>query len=115
MTASREVNVPSRLPPRKPSSHRCRRMRPRVAAHAAAGRRGRPRRALQGQLSDLQAMVKELCRRSTGGGRHDLPEELFRLFTDLLDSDLSEDVARELVERVRAREPRRGNWTICCW
>ena len=46
---------------------------------------------MQGQLSDLQAMVKELCRRGARGGRHDLPEELFRLFTELLDSDLSEE------------------------
>jgi flagellar biosynthesis protein FlhF len=46
-------------------------------------------------------MVKDLCRRSQSGGRHDLPEELFRLFTDLLDSDLNEELARELVDRVR--------------
>ena len=45
-------------------------------------------------------MVQELCRRSDAP-RHDLPEELFQLFTDLLDSDLSEELARELVERVR--------------
>ena len=57
---------------------------------------------MQGQLNDLQAMVKELCRRSDVGGRHDLPEELFRLFTELLDADLSEELARELVERVRS-------------
>ena len=55
---------------------------------------------MQNQLTDLQTMVQELCRRSDAP-RHDLPEELFRLFTDLLDSDLSEELARELVERVR--------------
>ena len=55
---------------------------------------------MQNQLTELQAMVQELCRRSDAP-RHDLPEELFQLFTDLLDSDLSEDLARELVERVR--------------
>ena len=60
---------------------------------------------MQGQLSTLQAMVKDLCRRSKGGDGgpdRDLPDELFRLFTDLLDVDLSEEVARGLVERVRA-------------
>jgi len=46
-------------------------------------------------------MVKVLCRRSQNGGHHDLPEELFRLFTDLLDCELSEELARELVERIR--------------
>ena len=55
---------------------------------------------MQNQLSELQVMVQELCRRSDAP-RHDLPEELFQLFTDLLDSDLNEDLARELVERVR--------------
>ena len=52
-------------------------------------------------------MVKDLCRRSKGGGRGDWPEELFRLFTELLDAELSEEVARELVERVR-NDPRRS-------
>jgi flagellar biosynthesis protein FlhF len=56
--------------------------------------------AMQNQLSELQVMVQELCRRSDAPN-HGLPEELFQLFTDLLDSDLSEDLARELVERVR--------------
>ena len=50
-------------------------------------------------------MVKELCRHSQQNDRHDLPEELFRLFADLLDADLSEDLARELVERIRSEAP----------
>jgi flagellar biosynthesis protein FlhF len=32
----------------------------------------------------------------------DLPESLFLVFTDLIEADLSEEVARELIERVRA-------------
>ena len=105
VTASCQVNVPSRLPP--PPSERALR-----AATRRARSRSRlpppqrpPTAAVQGQLSDLQAMVTQLCRHSAGGSRPDLPEELFRLFTDLLDSDLSEEVARELVDRVR-RESR---------
>jgi flagellar biosynthesis protein FlhF len=65
---------------------------------------GKLSQQVQGQLSTLQAMVKDLCRRSKcgdGGQDRDLPDELFRLFTDLLDVDLSEEVARGLVERVR--------------
>ena len=50
-------------------------------------------------------MVKDLCRQSKGDGHSDWPEELFRLFTDLLDAELSEDVARDLVERLRS-DPR---------
>jgi flagellar biosynthesis protein FlhF len=46
-------------------------------------------------------MVEELCRRSQRG-THDLPEELFHLYTDLIEAELGEDLARELVERVRS-------------
>ncbi|MFH1268910.1 MAG: flagellar biosynthesis protein FlhF [Planctomycetota bacterium] len=105
VTASAEVNVPSRLPgrgrveprvaplppaPLPPLSPNCR-----AAANPAASDE------VRGQLSDLQGMVRELCRRSHGGAVHDLPESLFHLFTDLIEADLSEEVARDLVERVR--------------
>jgi flagellar biosynthesis protein FlhF len=115
VTASAGVNVPSRLPPRQPSDLEA------ITPPAAAWRQAAacspaavppghwpPQRPalsdrVQGQLTDLQAMVKELCRRTQRGNQHDLPEELFRLFADLLDSDLSEELARELVERIRAQ------------
>jgi flagellar biosynthesis protein FlhF len=106
ITASCDVNVPSRLPPRQ---------RRELDAEAAPGRPGGRVAAapvadrtpaavpadVQNQLNELQAMVQHLCRRSPSGPGTDLPEDLFRLFTDLLDSDLSEELARELVERVR--------------
>ena len=111
VTASCDVNVPSRLPPRdraslvagRPTaSHWRRTARSTWACRSrTADRTPALPGPVQGQLSDLQAMVKELCRRSQAGGRQELPEELFRLFTDLLDADLSEELARELVERVR--------------
>jgi flagellar biosynthesis protein FlhF len=105
VTASRGINVPSRLPsppqeeppaepppaPRKPVARPCDETR---LTHQ-----------VQGQLSTLQAMVKDLCRHSKGTGHNDWPEELFRLFTDLLDAELSEELARELVERVH-NDPR---------
>jgi len=56
---------------------------------------------VKGQLTDLQSMLKELCRQGQHGKHRDLPETLFQLFTDLIEADLNEDVARELVERVR--------------
>ncbi len=97
VTASCEVNVPSRLPP--PPEERAAAPLPAEEAGMELGG------DMQGQLCELQAMVNQLCRHAPGGSRPDLPEELFRLFTDLLDSDLSEEVARELVERLR-RESR---------
>ena len=47
-------------------------------------------------------MLQELCRQNRDvTGPHDLPDSLFRLFTDLIEVDLSEEIARELVDRVR--------------
>jgi flagellar biosynthesis protein FlhF len=110
VTASVEVNVPSRLPrpslaeqslapvapPEPPPSP------PPPPAHPCAPPLAKE---VQGQLSDLHAMLEDLCRRSRTSGHADLPESLFRLFTDLIDADLGEELARELVERVRAEAP----------
>jgi flagellar biosynthesis protein FlhF len=116
VTASAEVNVPSRLPARpRPEcaaaalqGSKCRQSAS-VLAEAETPRRRQDRPELpqevQGQLSDLQSMVRELCRRSQRNHRQDLPEELFRLFAELLDADLGEDLARELVERIRCEAP----------
>ena len=107
VTASRGVNVPSRLPARGPYEEERGSEGDVVLRHDGPHPLPTPPRpqpelsdVMQNQLSELQVMVQELCRRSDAP-RHDLPEELFQLFTDLLDSDLNEDLARELVERVR--------------
>ncbi|MHC4176688.1 MAG: hypothetical protein ACYSWU_04230, partial [Planctomycetota bacterium] len=121
VTASTEVNVPSRLPTRRCDENAavarqgstCRASTSAPTMPDAAGRRPEDRpedqpelpQEVQGQLTSLQSMVKELCRRSQGSHGHDLPDELFRLFADLLDADLSEDLARELVERIRLEAP----------
>lgn len=60
------------------------------------------------QLSELQALVADLCKRSRGTGHQDLPETLFRLYTDLIEAEVSDEVARDLVERVR-RETSSGD------
>jgi flagellar biosynthesis protein FlhF len=99
VTASQGVNVPSRLPAQAVVEPSAEAPLPPPPVHAASD--AKLTHQVQGQLSTLQAMVKDLCRRSKGDGRGDWPEELFRLFTELLDADLSEEVARELVERVR--------------
>jgi flagellar biosynthesis protein FlhF len=109
VTASRGVNVPSRLPGRsqyeeersREDDVRLRHDAPHAPAVAGAKPQAEVSEAMQSQLSELQQMVEELCRRSDAPN-HDLPEELFQLFTDLLDSDLNEELARELVERVRS-------------
>jgi flagellar biosynthesis protein FlhF len=106
VTASAGVNVPSRLPPADPP--------PAALGDYASLRPARPAPVvpcqpernpvvdeMQGQLTELQALVRQLCRQSDRGQQRDLPETLFRLFTDLIEADLNEDLARELVEQVR--------------
>jgi flagellar biosynthesis protein FlhF len=116
VTASRGVNVPSRLKAKEPAESASAK---KIASPAYARPHeytppevhDSPRQqtvALPGvheQISELQTMVKELCRRSKTGRGGDLPEELFALFTKLIDADLGEDLAQELVERLR-RESR---------
>jgi len=60
---------------------------------------------VQDQLSELRSMVRSLCRQSQDKPHHELPEGLFRLFTELIDAELSEDQARDLVERIRGEIP----------
>ncbi len=114
VTASADVNVPSRLPPRRRDENTAADLQsatchgimpdPSQAHHRTRSGADLPEE-MQGQLTDLQSMVKDLCQRSGRDHRHDLPEELFRLFADLLDADLSEDLAREMVERIRSEAP----------
>jgi flagellar biosynthesis protein FlhF len=107
VTASRGINVPSRLPA-QPQNDEPAPETLRPAAKQQPARvvdDARLTHQVQGQLSTLQAMVKDLCRQSKGSGHNDWPEELFRLFTELLDAELSEELARELVERVH-NDPR---------
>ena len=105
VTASAGVNVPSRFPPPPPAESAA--PATMSLAHVETpppGRRPQPERYndVAGQLANLKAMVAELCRRPPSGPQHDLPESLFRLFAELIDADLSEETARELVEQVRA-------------
>jgi flagellar biosynthesis protein FlhF len=99
VTASCGVNVPSRFAPRAPVEQPGWQPAPRASR---AADETKVSHQVQSQLSNLQAMVQDLCRRSKGEGHDDWPEELFRLFTELLDVEVSEDLARELVERVRS-------------
>lgn len=81
-------------------------------SYSAPARRAAPAPAPQDevrtQLSELQALVADLCKRSRGAGHQDLPETLFRLYTDLIEAEVSDEVARDLVERVR-RETSSGD------
>jgi flagellar biosynthesis protein FlhF len=109
VTASTQVAVPRRLPPKSDGIDLSRPEE--IAALTTPTRHdaARPQRPaaddLRQQLNDLQSMVEALCRRSHHEGTHDLPDALFQLFTDLIEAEVSESLARELVDRVR-RESR---------
>lgn len=108
VVASTSVTVPSRLPakPRGPEAL------PSATTAARAGERRRLPSAslneqslggidLSSQLSQLQLKVDQLCRQNSQGAKSDLPAELFQLFTGLIEADVSDEVARGLVEAVR--------------
>ncbi|MBN1588003.1 MAG: flagellar biosynthesis protein FlhF [Pirellulales bacterium] len=127
VTASAGVNVPSRLPSLRPTvaaaasagpqglatseglsvldAHAPAQPIDRPAAGATAGSRPALEGQLRGQATRLQGMVQDLCRRPDVRLRHDLPDSLFRLFTDLIDVDIDETTAGALIERVRAEAP----------
>lgn len=115
VTASLDVNVPSRLPADfgddepAPTFHRAetklRRdaaVEARIPAAHEQSYRAKFRSDLKGQASDLHSLMEDLCRKSDRSADRQLPESLFHLFTDLIDAEVSEELARELIERVRA-------------
>ena len=86
--------------------------RPRPAAPAAAAASPQPRPGdcptrCKGRLPTCRRWSRNSAGARRAAARSDLPEALFHLFTDLIDADVSEELARELVERVR-REVRGG-------
>lgn len=105
VTASAEVNVPSRLPRRTQQ----------LDAPVAAGAELVPgieweaksmfRDEVKGRLDELHSLVEDLCRRTRSNGSPDWPGSLVRLHTDLLEAEIPEESARELIEQARREAP----------
>jgi flagellar biosynthesis protein FlhF len=74
-------------------------------AHLEADYRSRYRddfrQQMAGQLDELHAMVEKLCERAASAPAHDLPESLFHVFTDLIEADVDESVARRWIDDIR--------------
>jgi len=100
VTASADVRVPSRIAPRTVSGEP-----PRGAATGTQSSPHPVNDEVNGRLTDLHAMVEKLCRQTGGRGHHGLPESLFHIYTDLIEAEVNEDLARELIERVRVEAP----------
>jgi flagellar biosynthesis protein FlhF len=113
VVASAGVNVPSRFAPppvrsaEPVASEPLRAAEPLSAAEsvsrsAATLDYGRQfRAALRRQADDLESLVETLSRRHDQSSVPDSPAGLFRLFTELIDADIGEELARELIERLR--------------
>ncbi len=112
VVASDEVQVPSRLEGRGAVSA------PTGTADNRAGERAIPTTASQmtldtaprsdqvhDQLTELQGMVAALCRTHRRAAVSDLPQELFRLYASLIDAEIGEELARQLVEALRSSLP----------
>ena len=59
------------------------------------------RQAEQG-LDELHALAEQLRERSHQRPNRQLPEAIFQIYTDMIESDIEERVAQELVERLRS-------------
>jgi flagellar biosynthesis protein FlhF len=59
------------------------------------------RHQVAGQLDELHAMVEKLCQRAASAPSHDLPEALFRAFTDMIEAEIDESVARHWIDQIR--------------
>ncbi len=105
VTASVDVNVPSRLAVRT-SEPAAELPAERPAREAREPResefRSRERDRLSEQLNELQSMVEGLCQQSRRDGRAEIPEQMFQLYTEMIEAEIGEDLAREFVERVRS-------------
>jgi flagellar biosynthesis protein FlhF len=117
VTASATVKVPSRLPaeelpePEQPPrslsrDHResptCASQTGEVSGVEAFDFRAKFRGDIRSQLDHLHSMVEDLCRTHSHQPRGEMPDSTFRLYTDLIDAEVSEELARELIDRVRS-------------
>lgn len=60
-----------------------------------------PTAALARRLDTIQKMLHDLGRVSPTPRHEDIPSELFHLYTDLIDAEVEDDVARELICRIK--------------
>ena len=66
--------------------------------------RGQYRGDLESKIETLHSMVEDLCRDRPRSADRELPDCLFHLYTELIESEVSEELARELVDRIRAED-----------
>ena len=105
IAASATVNVPSRIAqPQLETVTTPASQDPDPLLHSdyAATYRNDFQRDVVGQIDTLQDLVEKLYERTTKFPGPELPEVLFRVFTDLIEADVEETIARELIDFVRS-------------
>ncbi len=112
VTASTQVAVPSRLPQRRQPAadglqgpHFQNLQPPAPPRDETISSPPAANEAMQGRLDQLQAMVEDLCRRTHQSPGHEWPQQLFDLYTDLIEAEIAEELARELIEGLRRDFP----------
>ncbi len=88
--------------------------RPAGSSIIAARYRDDFRHQVAGQLDELHAMVEKLCQRAASAPAHDLPEALFHAFTDMIEAEIDESIARAWIDRMRDERELRTSWPIRC-
>ena len=53
------------------------------------------------KLDSIQQMLQELGRSGLNAGRSEVPAELFDIYTKMIDAEVEDDIARELVSRLK--------------
>lgn len=110
VTAALDVNVPSRLPPEPTAATGFDRQlmlegglsleQPGTETKALVLRGGQVPSEVQHRLESMEQMLRALYQRNPSTPC-DWPEFLFKVYTDLIDADLREEDARDLLEQIR--------------
>ncbi len=106
VTASATVEVPSRMPAsRPPVKQNVLPPLPETKPLPPADYddfRAKFREDLKHSQSESRSLVESLSLESSQAAKDDMPDTLFRAFNGLIASDVSEEVARELIDRVKS-------------
>jgi flagellar biosynthesis protein FlhF len=73
------------------------------AAAKALSEQGKSTNELSVKLDALQKMVESLAQKSTFRNAEEVPGELFEIYTQLIDADIDDDLARELICNLRQK------------
>ncbi len=107
VAASRNINVPSRLLARLQEFPQGVESREQGARYVETSLSMQPAlnsaldHHVAGQLNRLQEMIEKLCNQPAAMAKHELPETLFHVFTDMIEAEVDESIARSLIDQLR--------------